>query len=148
MTILDNVRAWLAHYEIDGLKFDEENALPDRVFAFDTQGQLIKYCASRREHFSVSTKATMHGPSARLSFRERKRPSLQVVVHEISAKSPHAWDYCFVELDFDKANPQQNLGTLLIHGTEVIDNSITGKKTDQDMIALRLRRRGIAPIAV
>lgn len=146
MTIRDNIEAWLDYYEIEGIRFDEETVLPDRSFVFDTRGELLKYCASRVGQFSASTRVLGHGPAARMAFRERLRPSLHVIVYEISTFSPSALDYCFLGLDFDKASPQAGLGSLVIHGVEVTENAITGNTTDQDMIALRLKRRGIPPI--
>lgn len=142
-SIRSNVIRWLAHHGVAGVHLEQTPDLPDRVFAFDTQGSLVKLCCARESLFERATGAG-HGKSVRACWRERATPSLQVILHEISSRSPSARDVCFLELDFDQHSPLLNPRSLFLHGVEVLVNRTTETTTDQGVIAARLAERGIA----
>ena len=145
-TIRGNIERVLAELGIQGLVEIPDTARPDRLFFYDTLGELEKHMADHPEHWSEDfIPDHFHGKSLRHSFRERLRPSMQCCEHEISLVNQqtlppdqrHQW---FWEIDFDEAGPN-SLEGIFIHGEEVFVNALTGDLTNQNDIAGKLDRR-------
>lgn len=145
-TIRDNVTRVLAELGIYGLVEIPDTARPDRLFFYDTFGQLETRTTDKAHWSQDVLKDRLHGKSLRWSRRERLRPSMQVCQHEISQVN-HPVDQdgkplprYFYEIDFDQAGPNSIEG-IFIHGEEVLVNKITGGLTSQNEIAGGLDRR-------
>jgi len=145
-TITENVARVLTLLKIAGVIQIDGTARPDRIFCWDTLGELGQHITDHPEHWSEDLWDPLHGRSVRHSFRERTRPSMQVCVHAISqlnhptdAKGVPLPDH-FLEIDFDESGPNSFEG-VFIHGEEVLVNKVTGHLTNQEDIAQKLDRR-------
>src|SRR3989304_3517934 len=100
----------------------------DRGWGWPQGDALINHCITqewRPDHPLVSN--LVHGSV--ISFREvGVRPSMQATFHSI----PKQFTY-FVELDLDEASPWG--WDLFLHAGEVLWNTLTGRKTDQERIS-------------
>lgn len=131
-----NVEAILGYLGVRGVEITRVE--PDRCYGWDTERRLLAHCVVHGWLLDLLPVARqLHGDSVVASYRERKAPSLQVCIHKL--EEPRDGMEYFVELDCDEqpANPQRP-DKLLLHGLEVVTNSITGRKTDQKEIAVRL----------
>jgi hypothetical protein len=132
-----NVRAVLRHLGIEGVEITQVEE--DRVFGWDTKGRLLEHMIVNNWIIESDAVAQAnHGSSVRASFREKQSPSLQVCIHHNEGQS-----FVEIDIDFHPANPGRP-DQMLAHGAEVIRNAVSGKKTDQALVAKALlEKRGI-----
>jgi hypothetical protein len=147
-TIRDNVRRVFSVLGISGMVEVPDTARPDRLFFYDTFGDLEAHTKDKTHWTEDLIRDTLHGKSLRWSRREKARPSMQVCQHEISSVN-HPVDAegkplprYFYEVDFDHAAPN-SLEGVFIHGEEVLVNALTGHLTNQNDVAAGLDVRNI-----
>lgn len=137
-TITDNVLRVLEHLGLaESLAITR--AEEDRVYAWPVNDELLRTAVLGEwyQDFKMVVEG-YHG--GRISFREPRgvRPSMQVVFHPADSVG-QPWPY-FLEMDMDESAPTGVLGKIR-HGWEVLRNSTTRRKTDQQRIAELLDRR-------
>jgi hypothetical protein len=150
-TIRENIQRVIDQLGIFGLVEVPGSARPDRLFFYDTLGQLAAHTRDKTHWTEDLIRDTLHGKSLRWSRRERPRPSMQVCEHEISQIN-HPVDELgnplprfFYEIDFDYAAPSSVEG-IFIHGEEILVNALTGHLTNQDVVSIGLNARDVPPL--
>lgn len=138
-TNIHRVLEWL---RIEGVsRIADAPILPDRIFCWDTLGELRRHIEKHPEHWSHDKWDPLHGKSERNSWRERTKPSMQVCEHVISQiNHPNLPFPIYYELDLDQAPPSSFLG-FLDHSKEVLENLALQRTTDQDDMSKRLDDR-------
>ena len=139
MTITDNVERNLKALGIEGVVIYQTE--PDRLFVWDTLGQLEAHCKNHPEHWMSDNLDPLHGASMRANYREKATPSMQCVEHAISQINhpnlprPNIW-----EVDFDEECPRTPI-TIVEHLGVCVIHAIRHTKTNQDNISAGLDKR-------
>lgn len=139
-TIYSNFWKWCAYHDVSVQEVAIVETREDRLFFTDPSASLLVYGLA---HGWDVSEPKNHGKSVILSLREPEQPSLQVCVHR-ALDASNGRRYVFYEIDFDHAPPLiEKPKFMAIHIGEVVINTLTRRKTNQQAIADGLSQRGI-----
>lgn len=138
-TITENIDRNLKALGIGGVQIYQ--TAPDRVWAWDLNGELEAHCKNHSEHWMADHFDLLHGASMRANYREKADPSMQCVEHAISqVNHPNLPRTAIWEIDFDEECPRTPI-TIVEHLGICVIHAVRHSTTDQNEISLGLDKR-------